>query len=764
MRRREVDEPTSRRGRPLESRARFERTHVWLLPCVLFAIGLTIAHQFSLLQYQNGRERLRESVRSSLEPVRGELSRELFGAVHLTEGIASLVAVDGGITEDRFQGLAAELLRRNSIIRNVALAPDNVVAMVFPLAGNERAVGLDYAREPDQWPSVKRMITERRLVLAGPLDLVQGGVGVIGRTPIYVQDPSRGSSPARYWGLASTVIDFEQLLAKTSLHSLDQRVAVALRGHDSLGTPGKAFWGNPDVFAGSPVILEVTLPSGRWQLAGIPNGGWPVSKVSLSPYFLVGGLIALTLTLLLFKLLQIGEAREAEVAERRNAEATLKRANRALRLFSLVKGAVVRAKDVESLLEDVCRISVESAGYRMAWIGRAEHDEQKTVRPITFAGPGEGFVDRIFVSWGDNAQGQGTAGVAIRSRAPAVARDLMQNPHFATWRAALSTRDFSAAIAVPLIVETEVFGVLLIYATEPDAFDNTEVGLLEDLGNTISYGMAALHAQTERAQAMIALQDARLELEQRVVTRTKELRAAKEAAESADLLKSAFLATMSHELRTPLNSIIGFTGIMLQGLTGPLNQEQEKQLGMVQASAQHLLALINDVLDISKIEAGQLVLSSERFDLEQSIRSVLGTITPAAARKGLRLSSHLAVTDAQLTGDRRRVEQVLLNLVNNGVKFTERGEVAVEAKMIDGAIEVAVRDTGVGISESELPSLFQPFRQLETGLSRRHEGTGLGLSICKKLVELMGGSIRVNSAVGVGSVFRFTLPIHMATP
>ena len=239
----------------------------------------------------------------------------------------------------------------------------------------------------------------------------------------------------------------------------------------------------------------------------------------------------------------------------------------------------------------------------------------------------------------------------------------------------------------------------------------------------------------------------------------EDLKAAVIRAETSDKMKSAFLATMSHELRTPLNSIIGFTGILLQKLVGPLSDEQEKQLKMVQGSAQHLLALINDVLDISKIEAGQLTFSNDEFDIGYSIQKTVEKLRPLSDKKGLQLSYQIPEIPVILHADQRRTEQVVINLVNNAIKFTEVGEIKINCVVDGGFVKTGVTDTGIGIEKDKMDSLFTPFKQIDSGLSRQYEGTGLGLSICKRLVDLMGGEIWVESEIGIGSTFYFTLPI-----
>jgi PAS domain S-box-containing protein len=448
-----------------------------------------------------------------------------------------------------------------------------------------------------------------------------------------------------------------------------------------------------------------------------------------------------------------------EITERKAKEEALRQTHRALRVLSQCNSAVVHATEEQALLDEVCRIAVGPAEYLFAWVGYADNDEACTVRPVASAGNAEGFLERIHVSWADNEYGRGSIGPAIRTGKPVVVRHLSEQPTFAHWHNDLAPRNFESIMSVPLRQGNSVYGALAIYAQEPEAFDSSEVELIAELGENLAHGIASLRARKERAEAIAALEQARSELEDRVRQRTAELVLARDAAESADQLKSAFLATMSHELRTPLNSIIGFTGIVLQGLAGPLNDEQAKQLGMVQNSSRHLLALINDVLDISKIEAGQLDIYCAPFPMLPSIEKTVSAILPLAEKKGIAVRMELSPKVGEITSDQRRTEQVLLNLLGNAVKFTDQGEVVVQCRLDDGWIVTAIRDTGIGIDPKHHESIFEPFRQADTGLARKREGTGLGLSICKRLVELLGGFISVESALDQGSTFTVRLPL-----
>jgi signal transduction histidine kinase len=292
------------------------------------------------------------------------------------------------------------------------------------------------------------------------------------------------------------------------------------------------------------------------------------------------------------------------------------------------------------------------------------------------------------------------------------------------------------------------------------AFPNWAIALVSVIGAALVTSLAgALLFKHQLGARTRELRKANEEMELNVAYRTAQLATAKERAEAADHLKSAFLATMSHELRTPLNSIIGFSGILEQGLAGPLNPEQSKQMAMVRSSAKHLLDLINDVLDLSKIEAGELRVSSEPFDLRALIERAVETMRPLADKKGLALRLDIADSVDTINSDRRRVEQILLNLLGNAVKFTRTGEIDVTAATdLSGVIRVTVQDTGIGIEAKDLYQLFQPFRQIDSGLTRNHEGTGLGLAICRRLAQLLGGEVVAESQSDVGSTFTLVLP------
>jgi len=264
---------------------------------------------------------------------------------------------------------------------------------------------------------------------------------------------------------------------------------------------------------------------------------------------------------------------------------------------------------------------------------------------------------------------------------------------------------------------------------------------------------------TERRRAAEELESYRNDLEQVVEQRTLELTQANKELEEASRAKDQFLASMSHELRTPLNSIIGFTGIMLQGLTGELTSEQRAQLEMVNRSGRQLLGLVGDVLDLARIERGRIELDTEDVDVERLLRTMAETVRPMAEDVGLSLDVEVDPGSMKVRTDRAKLEQILLNFLSNAIKYTEQGGITLHfGTADDGSAVFTVRDTGAGIALEDQASIFDEFRQLPAQRGAKHPGSGLGLAISRQLAEVLGGRIELESEIGNGSTFRLVLP------
>jgi PAS domain S-box-containing protein len=382
--------------------------------------------------------------------------------------------------------------------------------------------------------------------------------------------------------------------------------------------------------------------------------------------------------------------------------------------------------------------------------------------------------------------GDGVAGLAASTRKPVIIPEVASDPRFLNreWAAA---EDLVSCLILPLLYADRVTGVLAIYTRSPHNFADEEVSLLLSFA-----GQAAI--AIENARLYEAIRQHAVTLEQRVQERTRSLQTVNRELQAASRHKSAFLANMSHELRTPLNSIIGFAEVLLDQTAGPVTEKQARFLGHIHQSGKHLLDLINDILDLSKVEAGKLTLKPRALSVPITLGDVLVLTRALATKRSQRLLVDIEADLPSLQADPVRFKQICFNLLSNAVKFTPNGgTIWVTARRLTGApatgaeelghrgataqgegppaplppaspttlqfLEIRVRDTGIGIREADLPRLFQDFVQLESVETKRHEGTGLGLALTRRLVELHGGRIWVESeGVGQGSTFTILLP------
>jgi signal transduction histidine kinase len=402
----------------------------------------------------------------------------------------------------------------------------------------------------------------------------------------------------------------------------------------------------------------------------------------------------------------------------------MQRANEQLRVLSESSSLFLRHHTLDGLMDEaVRRMSLSSgigAGFALVRNAYTGEDEEK------------GVLGRVTPTL---IRRLGEHGLAELADGGALACRTADDGRRGRLLKDLEGEGFDGFVVVPLLAKGERLGLVCLLFRRDERVDEAAVQAVQSQS-----GLVALFIK--------ALQD------------TEELARKNEELTHLDQLKSDFMATMSHELRTPLTSIIGYSDMLLSGMTGELNERQQGFCQSILNGGETLLGLINDILDLTKIEAGRLELNREAVDLRAALLNVLPVVKPRAQDKRIRISTFLPTELPPVHADPGKLGQILLNLLTNGIKYThENGSVSVEARLTDSLVEIWVNDTGIGVAGEDLDKIFQRFTQIDSSATRIQGGTGLGLAITRELVELHGGTIRVQSKLGKGSSFIFTLPI-----
>jgi signal transduction histidine kinase len=467
-----------------------------------------------------------------------------------------------------------------------------------------------------------------------------------------------------------------------------------------------------------PMFREGTTVGAIW-VARAQAGPFPDNQIELLKTFAAQAVIAIE-NVRLFKELQARTTELTQSVEKLTA-------------LGEVSRAVSSTLDVETVLDTIVSRASQLAGAAGCSIYEYDEGAEQFALRATHNYDAE-FAEALRAV--PLRKGEGIMGRAAEMGEPIQIPDITKpGAYQSSVRDTLIRFGYRALLSVPLLREDQIIGSLSFNRKAPGEFPPEVIDVLK----------------TFATQSALAIQNARLFRE--IADKSRQL-------EAASQHKSEFLANMSHELRTPLNAIIGFSEVLMQRMFGELNTKQDEYLKDIYESGRHLLLLINDILDLSKIEAGRMELEATDFDLPSAIDNALTLLRERATRRGITLGRTLDEHLGMVRGDERKVKQVLLNLLANALKFTpEGGRIDVSAGVHDGVAEIAVADTGVGIAPKDQEAVFEEFRQVGTA-DKKVEGTGLGLALSRKFVELHGGRIWVKSQVGHGSTFTFTLPVR----
>ena len=793
---------------------------VALLVCGM-ALAVVFAEKINRERFASAE---RAEVQHTLTVIRDALEVNLTSNIQLVKGMVGVIALTPDLDQRRFELAARTLFSGATLLRSVAVAPNMVIRQVYPRLGNEKVIDVDYRELPGQFAAVEQVRVTRQIVVAGPVNLIQGGVGLVARLPVYL---SEDDGREYFWGIISAVIDADKLYAGSSLFDKELPIEIAIRGKDASGPSGDVFYGSPELFTSTPVLADIHLPYGAWQIAAIPRGGWSPDPDNLWSLRLGIALIAL---LVLGAFLALGralrltaKAGERVESSRRQLSATVENTpNVAVQWFDPQGRVTFWNKASERLygwsadeamgkrLDELIFTQDEAARCSSVFVevlatGKADgpteyatrtrSDELRWVESTAFLIPGENAQAPIMVCMDvditDRKQAERKLGKFnrdfegflnqttdfvyfkdINSRFRFCSQTLADITGHASWRDMIGKHDrevFPPDTAQ--LYEAEEYPVVsegrpLINKVEPYYDRDGQTGYVQtnkwplfDEQRKVVGIFGISRDITERILDQQELQQHRQRLEQLVVERTAELAIAKEAAESASVAKSDFLANMSHEIRTPLNAITGMAHLIRRHGLAP---DQMERLDRLEGASEHLLEIINAILDLSKIEAGKFTFEEAPVKVDSVLGNVASMLHDRARTKNLALIVECDPLLPSVLGDATRIQQALLNYAGNAIKFTDAGSVTLRVKMLEedfGSVllRFEVTDTGIGIAEDELPRLFNAFEQADNSITRKYGGTGLGLAINRKLANLMGGDAGAESQYGEGSTFWLTM-------
>jgi PAS domain S-box-containing protein len=430
-----------------------------------------------------------------------------------------------------------------------------------------------------------------------------------------------------------------------------------------------------------------------------------------------------------------------DITESKNTQLELLRLNRTLDAHSKSSQAMIHSSDEFNYINEVCRIVVEDCGHTLVWIGYAQSDESKSVKPVAFFGFDQGYIDELNVSWDDTERGWGPTGTAIRTGKPCICKNMLTDPSFKPWRDAAIERGYASSLVLPLISEGKAFGAISIYSEEPDPFSESEIDLLTELSDDLAYGISFIRLTESERAATRAIKESEAKLKELIATKDK------------------FFNIVSHDLKNPFTSLLGSSELLIDNINSMSAENIRKLARILNDSARSGFSILQNLLDWSRSQTGLLKFNPEKTNLKIIINENVENLQLQVNNKGINLKNKLTY-DLFIYADKNMINTVIRNLLSNAVKYTfKKGTIQVSVAQKAEEIIITVKDSGIGISKEKVDTLFKIGNSLSLPGTEKEQGTGLGLKLCKEFTDKMGGRIWVESDEGQGSEFKFTIPL-----